>query len=255
MGIGHRPDRELSVTDDITGQAPHQAGNTWICADLGTSDYEEVRRLQVALVAARKSGLITEDVLLLVEHPPVLTLGRRGGLEHLAVSEAFLGKLGIPIVAVERGGNITFHGPGQLVGYPIIDLHAAELTATGYVYRLEEVMIRTAAHWGVHAGRDPVNRGVWVGKRKLGSIGIAVRRGIAFHGFALNVNLSLEPFGWINPCGLHGITMTSLERELSTEMTMEEVREEVKSNIETVFRMELTPTDSGFLKRLLNESV
>ena len=174
-----------------------------------------------------------------MEHEPVFTLGRRGGRENLIVSELFLEEAQIPIVHVERGGDITFHGPGQLVGYPILDLRAAKLTVTGYVERLEQIMIQTAAHWGVHATRNRLNHGVWVGGRKLGSLGIAVRRGITFHGFALNVNVSLEPFAWINPCGLHGVKMTSLERETTRKASMKEVREQMKRNIEEVFDVDL----------------
>lgn len=223
----------------MTISAPRTQDRSWLCADLPLVEYGETRDLQVCLVAARKSGILSSDVLLLLQHAPVFTLGRRGGRENLKVSEEFLRRSGVPIVHVERGGDITYHGPGQLVGYPIVDLQAAGLSVTAYVEGLEEIMIRTAAHFGVRAGRSPLNRGVWVGNSKLGSIGIAIRRGIAFHGFAFNVNLSLEPFGWINPCGLHGITMTSLQRELSREVPMIEVREQMKRNIEEVFQVKL----------------
>lgn len=219
---------------------------TWVCADLPMVGYQEAWDLQLGLVSARKAGSVP-DVFLLVEHPPVFTLGRRGGHENLAVSEDFLRKRGIPLMHVERGGNITFHGPGQLVGYPIIDLHAAGLGVTEYVGRLEEVMIRTASHWGVCAGRNSLNRGIWVGNSKLGSIGIAIRRGITFHGFAFNVNVSLEPFGWINPCGLQGIGVTSLERESSRELFMSEVREKLKHEMEAVFGIRLIPVVSADL--------
>ena len=187
-----------------------------------------------------KAGQV-KDVLLLVEHPAVFTLGRRGGHENLAVSEEFLRERDIPLMHVERGGNITFHGPGQLVGYPIIDLHAAGLGVSEYVEKLEEVMLRTAAHWGVRAGRNRLNRGIWVGNSKLGSIGIAIRRGITFHGFAFNVNVCLEPFKWINPCGLQGIGVTSMERECSGKLPMRDVRELLKYHIEAIFGIELVP--------------
>lgn len=224
---------------------------TWLCADLGLVDYEEAHDLQLRLVAARNTGIVSSDILLLAEHPPVFTLGRRGGRENLTVPEILVRKAQIPIVHVERGGDITFHGPGQLVGYPILDLRAARLTVTGYVDRLEEVMIRTAAHWGVRATRNSLNHGIWAGGRKLGSLGIAIRRGIAFHGFALNVNVSLEPFDWINPCGLQGVKMTSLEREIGREpragaqpedvrtASMQEARQQIKSSIEEVFNVNL----------------
>ncbi len=221
------------------GSVSRRATRRWLCADLAVLHYEEARDLQLRLVTARECGIIVPDILLLLEHEPVFTLGRRGGRENLIVSELFLEEARIPIVHIERGGDITFHGPGQLVGYPIMDLRAANLTVTGYVEGLEEIMIRTAAHWGVHATRNRLNHGIWVGGRKLGSLGIAIRRGIAFHGFALNVNVSLEPFGWINPCGLHGVKMTSLEQEIARKASMKEVREQIKRHIEKVFDVDL----------------
>jgi len=243
--------------------------SAWLCADLGLMGYEEAHDLQLRLVAAISSGAIATDILLLTEHSPVFTLGRRGGLTNIRVPKTVFEEAQIPIVHVERGGDITFHGPGQLVGYPVIDLRAAGLTVTAYVERLEEVMIRTAAKFGVHAARNPLNRGIWVGDRKLGSLGIAIRRGIAFHGFALNVNVSLEPFGWIDPCGLQGVKMTSIVREIELErlsngcetasldngrlgrphtglesceaagLTSKAVREQIKAAIEDVFGVDL----------------
>jgi len=221
------------------GSASSPRTGGWLCADMALMDYEQARDLQLRLVAARARGIIDSDILLLVEHAPVFTLGRRGGRENLMVSELFLKEAGVPVVHAERGGDITFHGPGQLVGYPILDLRAAKLTIAGYVERLEEVMIRTAAHWGVRATRNRMNHGIWIGNSKLGSLGIAIRRGIAFHGFALNVNVSLEPFGWINPCGLQGVKMTSLEQQIVRKASMKEVREQMKRNIKEVFNVDL----------------
>jgi len=227
------------VQTHTTGSASGRTTKSWLCADLALTDYQKVRELQLRLVTARERRSIVPDILLLMEHEPVFTLGRRGGRENLMVSELFLEEARIPIVHVERGGNITFHGPGQLVGYPILDLRAAKLTVTGYVEKLEEIMIRTAAHWGVHATRNRLNHGIWAGGRKLGSLGIAIRRGITFHGFALNVNVSLEPFGWINPCGLQGVKMTSLEQQIARKASMQEVREQMKRNIKEVFDVDL----------------
>jgi len=227
------------VQTHTAGSASRRTTKSWLCADLTVLDYEEVRDLQLRLVTARECGIIVQDILLLMEHEPVFTLGRRGGRQNLRVSELFLKEARIPVVHVERGGDITFHGPGQLIGYPIMDLRAAKLTVTGYVERLEEIMIRTAAHWGVHATRNRLNHGIWVEGRKLGSLGIAIRRGITFHGFALNVNVSLEPFGWINPCGLQGVKMTSLEQQIARKVSMKEVREQMKHNIKEVFDVDL----------------
>ena len=214
----------------------------WLCIDIPAMGYGEAWNLQGRLVAARKDKTIDTDVILFLEHPPVFTLGNRGGLNNLTVSESFLEKAGIPVIQVERGGDITFHGPGQLVVYPIIDLRGARLTVVDYIENLEQVMIRAVADWGINAVRHPMNRGVWVGNNKLGSVGIAIRRGIAFHGMALNVNLSLRPFGWINPCGLQDTRMTSLERELSRKVLMNQVRQSVKYHLKAVFGVDLVMT-------------
>lgn len=222
-----------------------------LCTELSKVEYREAWNLQLAIVAARKDKILNRDVILLIEHSPVFTLGRRGGLENLTVSKSFLKKTGIEVIHIERGGNITFHGPGQLVGYPIIDLRAARLSVVDYVNSLEEVMLRTATDYGVRAERNPMNRGIWVGNSKIGSIGIAVRRGISFHGFALNVNLSLKPFQWINPCGLQGIGVTSLAREISRQIPMHRVRETAKRHMEAIFGIKLGTVVFSELRNLL----
>ena len=160
--------------------------------------YAEAWDLQARLVEARVSGSLPNDVVLVLEHPAVFTLGKRGGRENLLVPEETLARQGIPIVQVERGGNITYHAPGQLVLYPIIHLERAGIKVVDMVDRLEEVMIRTCAEWGIQAGRNPLNRGVWVGMKKIGAIGIAVRRGVSFHGMALNVNIRSHAI-WLDP--------------------------------------------------------
>ncbi len=218
---------------------------TCLCAEFALLNYQEARQLQIELVAARKSGALAEDILLLLEHPPVFTVGRRGGRQNLLVPESCLRDSSISIVHVERGGDITFHGPGQLVGYPILALRSAGFGVVDYVEKLEEVMIRTAARYGVNASRNPANHGTWVGNSKLGSIGVAVRSGITFHGFAFNVNVSLAPFEWINPCGLRGISMTSLARELSRTLPIDQVRQALKCEFEKVFAVKLVPSEIG----------
>ncbi len=237
-----------SGAEAITPDPEPRTPNLMLCEEFDLMDYRAAWELQLELAAERKSGRIP-DTLLLLEHPPVFTLGRRGGRENLRVSESFLEASGIPVIQIERGGNITFHGPGQIVGYPIVNLQSARLGVTDYVEKLEEVMIRTAADFGVEAGRNPINRGVWVGKLKLGSIGIAVRRGITFHGFALNVNISLEPFGWINPCGLQGIGVTALKQAGSREISMTDARESVKRHIGEVFGVKLIMTVPRYTAR------
>ena len=149
------------------------------------------------------------------------------------------------------GGDITYHGPGQIVGYPIVNLREAGLSVVEYVESLEEVMLRTAASMGVEAERNDLNRGVWVGLNKLGSIGISVRKGNAFHGFAFNVNPSLEPFGWINPCGLTGIGVTSLGRELGRPLSMKKVRGLVRHYLSEVLGVDLAPMPEKELHEML----
>jgi len=239
----------MSICQNRTQNFRHTARDKrWFCIELPATEYKEAWHLQSNLVDAKYNKIFHENIVLLLEHPPVFTLGRRGGLNNLSVSENFLEKAVIPVIQVERGGNITFHGPGQLVMYPIIDLQVAKLRVVDYVENLEEVMIRTAADWGIKAVRNPINRGVWVGNNKLGSIGIAIRRGICFHGMAFNVNISLEPFEWITPCGLHDRGITSVERELSHKLSMSQVRETVKHHLEAVFGVALMMTSLEKLK-------
>ncbi|MEZ4601458.1 MAG: lipoyl(octanoyl) transferase LipB [Syntrophotaleaceae bacterium] len=209
---------------------------------LGLLAYQAAHDLQTSLVQRRRRGELDQDLFLITEHPPVFTLGRRGTRNHLLVSEAFLSHEGIRVVPIERGGDITYHGPGQLVLYPIIDLRQAGLSATGYVTKLEELMLRIAADWNITANRDPRNRGIWVGDKKLGSVGIAIRHGIAFHGLALNVNPSLTPFGWINPCGLSGVEMTSIAKETGQEATLAKVLSRLIHHLKDIFNRDFKET-------------
>ena len=215
--------------------AHDRSNKRWRCIELPTVKYKEVLDLQRQLVAARREKVIDTDIILLVEHFPVFTLGRRGGLNNLRISKAFLESRGIQIIHVERGGDITYHGPGQLVMYPIIDLRAGRMGVADYVTALEEVMIQTALDWGIEAGRNSANRGVWVGNNKLGSVGIAVRRGVSYHGLALNVNTSLEPFSWVHPCGLQGVKVTSMKEVKGREIDMDDVRVSLLSHVQEVF--------------------
>ena len=221
---------------------------TWLSIDFDRIDYREAWQLQTDLIAARKECLLPVNIVLFLEHPAVFTLGRRGGGECLLVSDEFLEKSGVQVIQVERGGNITFHGPGQLVAYPIVDLQTAKIKVVDFVGSLEEVMLRTAENWGIAAQRNEANRGIWVGLHKMGSIGIAVRRGISFHGLALNVNTDLTPFSWIQPCGLKDVAMTTMQIETGCRLSMQEVRSVLKKQFESVFGItfvQKSPTDIG----------
>jgi len=217
----------------------NQAPECW-WADLPETDYRKALDLQLAIVTAKTAGRLDADVILCIEHPRVFTLGRRGGRENLCVSDVFLSEKGVSVVPTNRGGNITYHGPGQLVAYPIINLNRRRLKVVEFVSGLEQAMIRTAAHWEIDAGTDPANRGVWLNGNKLGSVGITVRRGVSFHGLALNVNTEMEPFSWINPCGLNQVRMTSLKRHLRGPVSMAEARQTLATHLAEIFGITLT---------------
>lgn len=222
-------------------------------------EYTAALDLQRRLVRARQNRVIESDIVLMLEHPPVFTLGRRGGAENLKVSSAFLKRLKIPVIQVERGGDITFHGPGQLVVYPIVDLAEAGLKIVDYVTGLEEIMLRTVSDWKISAGRNSVNRGIWMTDKKLGSVGISVKRGVCFHGCALNVSLSLKPFQWIHPCGLVDVGVTSMAQELSETIFMKPVREAMKHHFASVFGLHLMTIEHTkmvpFLEKFIDRNI
>jgi len=181
----------------------------------GRRDYVESLTAMRALVRARRAGSI-DDTLILVEHPPVVTVGVEGDDGSAATS-------GLPVVNVERGGRATFHGPGQLVGYPIVDLEPRGRDVRRFVHEVEELVVRAVARFGVTAGHVSGRRGVWVGgERKIGSIGIAVEHWVTFHGFALNVDPDLASFERFHPCGFPGSVMTSLSREIGRPLQLSE---------------------------------
>jgi len=231
---------------------PALSAKTCFCLELSLTEYRAALDLQRTIALARQSGVIEKDVVLILEHPPVFTLGRRACTENLKVSSAFLERKKIPVIPVDRGGDITFHGPGQLVIYPIIDLSKAGLKVIDYVTDLEEIMLRTVADWKIPAERNSANRGIWVAGRKLGSVGISVKRGISFHGCSLNVNLSLKPFKWINPCGLQNVDVTSMEEELSQKISMSQVREILAHHFESIFGFDLVRIDAKKMNHLIN---
>ena len=185
-----------------------------IVYDLSITDYNEILMLQKKIVSDKIAHQDKQDIILLLEHFPVFTLGKRGGMSNLIVSRKFLKSKKIEIIQTQRGGNITFHGPGQLVVYPIIDLKKAKIGVADFVNFLEQIMIQTCFDFGVKADKNNKNHGIWVGNSKIGSLGLSIKKGISCHGFALNIDINLEPFTWINPCGLEQISMTSIKNEL-----------------------------------------
>ncbi|MFN2354689.1 MAG: lipoyl(octanoyl) transferase LipB [Desulfopila sp.] len=199
--------------------------------DLGSMEYAQAHALQLRCVENMLQKEDDCDQVLMVEHPPVYTLGRCGRIDGILRSREEICAAGIDIIQTERGGDITYHGPGQLVVYPIINLRRRSLSVTVFVAMLEEIMLQSAGVWGVRAARDERNRGIWVGDNKIGSIGIRIRHGISFHGLALNVSLSLEPFTWIQPCGLTGVGVSSLEQECGTTVPMTTVKQDMRKRI------------------------
>ena len=191
--------------------------------DKGCAKYEEIWNLQKNLVKKRIQGEII-DTLILVEHPPVITLGKRAKKEEILVSEDFLFQHKIGYFYVDRGGKVTFHGPGQLVAYPIINLSLDGKDIHRYLRNLEEVIIRVLKKLGIEGERIKGYTGVWVKGKKIVSIGIGVRRWVTYHGLALNVNTDLSYFSLINPCGIESSKITSLSRILSCPLGMKEIK-------------------------------
>ena len=191
------------------------ARELWV-ARLGRMSYEEALELQRAVARDRITGEIPEDVLLLVEHPPVVTLGRSSKQKNMISSPEFLASRGVELFEVERGGDVTFHGPGQLVGYPIIDLKRHKQDLHWFLRSVEEAIIRTLSRYGILGERSAGYTGVWTKGRKIASIGVHARDWVTWHGFALNVTTDLSYFDLIIPCGIHGVEMTSIAQEVAS---------------------------------------
>ncbi len=230
--------------------------------DLGRMDYQSAWDYQEKLLqenlevkkaihsspsAVVSSELPTKHHLLLVEHPPVYTLGKSGKMEHVLINEQERAEKGIQFFQTNRGGDITFHGPAQLVGYPILDLEKFYTDIGRYLRELEEVIILTLAEYGIVAGRSAGETGVWIdafvkGKeRKICAMGVRCSRWVTMHGFALNVNTDLNYFSHIIPCGIQNKKVTSIKEELGHEVDFEEVKARLRKNFEKVFNVELIP--------------
>ena len=201
---------------------------------LGRRAYGEVLELQRAVAADRIAGS-RPDTLLLVEHEPVVTLGRSTKREHLLLSEQALAARGVELFDIERGGDVTFHGPGQLVGYPIFDLQQHKPDLHWYLRQVEQALIDTLATYDITGQRVEKYTGVWVDDRKIASIGVHARSWVTWHGFALNVSTDLSYFDMMVPCGIPQVTMTSISRELGRAVSLEEVVDRVTTTFTSVF--------------------
>ena len=216
---------------------------------LGRIDYASALQLQQQLATGRKQGLVS-DQLLLLEHPHVITLGRNGHMENLLADDDILARAGISFYPTDRGGDVTYHGPGQLVGYPILDLRDWKRDVGAYVRAVEETIILTLADYGIEAGRIPKLTGVWVGERKIAAIGVHLSRWVTSHGFALNVSTDLSYFQYIVPCGLTK-PVTSMAA-LGVRASLDEVGAKLAVHFARIFDCEMleeTPALAALLTR------
>jgi len=229
-------------------------GDSCLTVDLGLIGYGEAWDLQKRLVAARKAGAI-EDVMLFCEHPHVITLGRNAKRENLLVSEHVLRQKGVELQTTDRGGDITYHGPGQIVGYPILNLGAIRRDVMWYVRMLEEAMIRATAKFGITAERVLGKSGIWVKvgslEEKLAAIGVHISRWVTSHGFAYNVSTDLRYFDLIVPCGIADRKATSLEKLLERKMEIAEVAPKIARHLGDLFGLRMKQgTRQDLLERL-----
>ena len=205
---------------------------------LGTVDYAEAHQLQKELQAKRIAGEIGDTVLML-EHPPVLTMGRSAKAQHVLAPPALLAAHGIAVHEVGRGGDVTYHGPGQLVAYPIIDLKPDRKDVRKYVWSLEETMIRTCADFGLSARRVTGLNGAWIGERKVGAVGVRISRWVTMHGLALNANSDLRHFELIVPCGIRDKSVTSVSNELGRTVGVPELIEPLAKHFAALYGAEV----------------
>lgn len=221
-----------------------------VLQDLGVRSYKQVWDYQENLlqqkIKAKQNGILKNDYLLFVEHNPVFTLGKNGKEKNLLVNEIFLSQKGIEYFHINRGGDITFHGPEQLVGYPILDLDNYKTDLGWYLRSLEEVIILTIKEYGMQGERTKGETGVWLDasikgrERKICAMGIRCSRWVTMHGFALNVNVDLNYFNFITPCGIADKKVTSIEKEIGNKVSMNEVKQKLLKNFELVFDAEIS---------------
>ena len=208
-----------------------------VVRQLGKIEYREAYELQKELLEKRVNGQIA-DTLLLLEHPPTITVGKAGKLENVLVSQTELASAGVSLILTDRGGDVTYHGPGQIVGYPILDLRERNRDAHRYVHHLEEMLIGTLADYSIKSERDPSHAGVWVNDEEIAALGLRIHKWITMHGFALNVNTELNHFSLINPCGFTNKTATSMARLLGYELSTGEVTGRLLSHFADVFEVQ-----------------
>ncbi len=206
--------------------------------DLGQKDYKEVWDLQKIIHQKRVEKEIA-DTLLLVEHNPVITMGKSGKQNNLLIPFKLLEEKGIAYYQIERGGDVTYHGLGQVVGYPIINIKEGLIGIRPFIERLENVIIATLARFGIKGEKKGKMIGVWTETGKICSIGVAVKRWVSFHGFAFNVNTNLKHFDLIVPCGLKNVTMTSMQKILNKEISLDRVKKSIIKNFGVIFKKRL----------------
>lgn len=232
--------QQTGQRDRVESSATEQERCGLDVVDVGTMAYGECwdlqRRLFDAAIATKAAGEKPRQTILLVEHPPVYTLGKSGKDSNLLVAEEFLKRIGAEFFHIDRGGDITFHGPGQIVGYPILDLAQLGLGLKGYIDAIEGAVIDTMSEWGIECCRVEGASGVWIVEpgrpmRKICAVGVKSSRWVTMHGFALNVNTDLKYFGYINPCGFTDRTATSMQAELGGPIDVERVKERLLSHL------------------------
>jgi len=214
---------------------------------LGVQPYGPMQALQNELVQWRQQELI-EDAFLLLEHAPVITLGRRADPAHILATPEMLTGEGVEVCQSERGGDVTYHGPGQLVGYPILRLHRYHIGASDYMHRLEEVIMLTLADYGLASHRRDRVIGAWVGDNKIAAFGVRIKRGVTLHGFALNVSPNMLHWSFIIPCGITDGGVTSMAAQLGSAPPMQRVRERVIDHFQALFNVKVAPTTLAQLR-------
>jgi len=223
------------------------------CLELDIEDYSTALRLQQSLNAARRKGSIPDTVIFL-EHQPCFTVGRKGGFEHILAGEELLRQQGIAVYETDRGGDVTYHGPGQLVCYPIIDLSGYGCDVHAYARRLENVIILTLKHFGITAGRKEGYPGVWVGSTKIAAEGITVQHWVTMHGVSLNVCPQMYHFSLIIPCGITDFGVTSMEQILNHPVDVADVRRVMRRQFSEVFDLRLEDAALEELRRMADEA-